>query len=79
MIAALEVWSMPHKVQDVLRRLRGDTDGLRKYLRKVTALVRDDRIILVAQKMLTSYPGTRAKPSDADLQSLQDALGWIEN
>jgi hypothetical protein len=80
-IANLEVWNTLHEVQDALGLPMEDTArlGKPKYLRKVTTAARDRAIILAAQQILTSYPGTREKPSDADLQFLQDALWWIES
>ena len=79
-IADLEVWDTLHKVQDTLGLPKVEVDGGKhKYLRQVTAVASDDTIIRVAQQMLISYPGTRAQPSDANLQLLQDALWWIES
>lgn len=80
-IADLEVWSTLHEVQDALDLPMEDSGELGKhnYLRKVTAAASDHTIVLAAQQMLASYPGTRRKPSDADLQFLQDALWWMES
>ncbi|NJL68214.1 MAG: hypothetical protein HC786_13350 [Richelia sp. CSU_2_1] len=79
-IADLEVWSTLQEVQDTLGLPKVDVSGGKhKYLRKVTAVASDDTIIRVAQQMLICYPGTRAQPSDADLQLFQDALWWIES
>jgi hypothetical protein len=80
-IVNLEVWTTLHDVCKALGLPTEDTDGLSKakYLHKVTAAASDRTIISSAKQVLKSYPGTRGKPSESDLQYLQDALWWIES
>jgi very-short-patch-repair endonuclease len=80
-IANLEVWNTLHEVQDALGLPMEDPDGLGKhnYLRNVTAAATDEVVVSAARHMLNAYPGTRGKPSESDLQSIQDDLWWIES
>jgi very-short-patch-repair endonuclease len=80
-IFGLEVWAT---LYDVCRSLGFSVDveisglGKEKYLNKITSEASESNIISAAQKILTNYPGTRGKPSDSDLQLIQDSLWWIE-
>lgn len=76
-----EVWTTLHDVTNALGFQSQDAEGLgkSKYLVKVTTAADDKVVISAAKQILKSYPGTRGKPSDADLQYIQDALWWIEN
>jgi hypothetical protein len=80
-IANLEVWSTLHFVRDALGLPLEDQDGLSKhnYLRNVTTAASDEAVVSAARQMLNAYPGFRGKPSDLDLQSIQDDLWWIES
>lgn len=82
LIANLEVWD---SLDDVCNALglpaQENSNGLpkAKYLLKITSEVDDPTIITASKKILRSYPGNRTKPSDSNLQSIQDALWWIES
>ena len=53
--------------------------GKQKYLHKVTSEASDETILTAAERILSSYPGDRGRPSQADLQHIQDSLWWIES
>ena len=73
-IETLEVWTTLPDVINVLGFQSQDTEGLgkSKYLVKVTTAADDKVVISAAKQILKSYPGTRGKPSDADLQYIQE-------
>lgn len=48
-------------------------------MHKITSEASESAIVSAAQKILVNYPGTREKPSESDLQLIQDSLWWIES
>ena len=80
-IETLEIWNTLPDVATALGFQNQATEGLgkHKYLLKITTTADEKAIISAAKQMISSYPGTRGKPSAADLQHLQDALWWIES
>lgn len=81
-ITNLEVWNSLYDVCSALGlRTKEKADGVSKasYLHQTTSEADDTTIITAAKKILRSYPGNRTKPSDSDLQRIQDALWWIES
>jgi len=85
-VADVETWNTLHEVkaalglphQDPYRSGSGYRIPKYEYLLMLTTLASDQVIIRVAKQIVNSYPGTRAKPSESDLQRIQDALWWIE-
>jgi very-short-patch-repair endonuclease len=80
-IATLEVWSSLDYVRDALGLPLVDSDGFSKlnYMRTVTAAATDDEVVTAARHMLSAYPGFRSKPSESNLQYIQNNLWWVEN
>jgi hypothetical protein len=81
LVADLETWNTLHEVKQALGLPHEEPEriGKQQYLRRITAMASDQVVIHAAQRMLNSYPGTREKPLEADLQTIQDALWWIES
>ncbi|MBD2095853.1 hypothetical protein H6F90_11905 [Trichocoleus sp. FACHB-591] len=80
-IADLETGETLHQVREALGLPDIETESLGKYkyLRKVTATASDQILICAAKQMMNAYPGERKKPQASDVQSIQDALWWIES
>jgi very-short-patch-repair endonuclease len=81
-IADLETGATLHQVREALglpyiEEL--ESLGKRKYLHKVTVAASDQIVICAAQQIMNAYPGNREKPQASDVQSIQDALWWIES
>lgn len=80
-IVNLEVWTTLHDVNNTLGFQSQDAEGLSKYnyLLKVTTAADEKVVVSAAKYIINSYPGSRGKPSAADLQTIQDSVWWIES
>ncbi len=86
-VTDVETWNTLDEVKDAIGLPHEDPyrsgSGYRipkyEYLLMLTTLASEQVIIRVAKQILNSYPGMRAKPSESDLQRIQDALWWIES
>jgi very-short-patch-repair endonuclease len=77
-----EVWTTLYDVLTALGFQSQNNDaglGKAKYLVKVTNEADKKIIVAAAKQIIKSYPSSRGKPSNSDLQAIQDNLWWIEN
>lgn len=80
-IARLESWGTLYGVCNALELPPREVGGLGKaaYLRNVTTAASDQLMIQAARQIINSYPGTREKPGEIDIVTLQHAVWWIES
>lgn len=83
LISTLETWNTLHDVRDGLKLPSLDVPenpySKQSYLQSVTKAASEQTIVIAAQQIITSYPGSREQPSASDIQFIQDSLWWIES
>jgi hypothetical protein len=80
-IAGLETWNTLEAVRDALGLPYVESNGESKYNHLLIEMAQasDDELIRAAKRMLEGYPGSRSKPSETNLRSIQDDLWWVES